>query len=94
MKNLLNPNLGVRGRSGWGWSWVILPPAMHWFSLNNAETVKAVIMTFCSNQEHFIRYICGKFGIPYLSTSPDIDKNSDRGISDIRISDEYPVKEN
>ena len=35
------------------------------YSLNNSETVKSVTLAFCSNQQHFIRDIRAKFGIPY-----------------------------
>ena len=51
----------------------------YWFSLNNSETVKA----FGSIQKHFIRDIHAKFG-----------QNSDRGISDFRISGQSLIKEN
>ena len=36
---LLNPNLGGRGGN---------PPTPCWFSLKKSETVKAVILAFCS----------------------------------------------
>ena len=36
---------------------------------------------FCSIQEHFIRDIRTKFGIPNSPKSPDIRQNSDRCIS-------------
>ena len=38
--------------------------------------------------------ICTKFSIPYLPQSPDIGQNSDRGISDFRISGQSLIKEN
>ena len=40
---IFNPNLGVRGGGG-GWG------VFFWFSLNNAKTVKAVTLEFCSIQ--------------------------------------------
>ena len=69
--------VGLRGGGGGG---DFIPP--YWFSLNNSEMVKAVILAFCSIQQHFIRDICSKFGIPILPQSPDIVQNSEEGISD------------
>ena len=48
--------------------------------------VRTVALAFCSIQQHFIRNICAKFGIPNLSQSPDIGQDSDGGISDFWIS--------
>ena len=33
------------------------------------------------------------FGIPILPQSPDIGKNSDRGVSDFQISSQIPYKQ-
>ena len=70
--------MGWVERRGGGGNFI--PP--YWFSLNNSEMVKAVILAFCSIQQHFIRDICSKFGIPILPQSPDIVQNSEEGISD------------
>ena len=67
-KKNLNPNLG-RGMV------IILPPTC-WLSLNNYETLLAVTLAFPSIQQHFIRDVCAKFGIPYLPQSTDIGQNS------------------
>ena len=60
-----------------------------WFFLDNSETVKAVALAFCSIQQHFIRDVRVKFGIPNLPQSSDIGENSDECISDIRISGQF-----
>ena len=65
-----------------------------WFSFNNSETVKAVTLTFCSIQYHFITDIRAKFGIPNFSQSSDIGQNSDGGISDFWIACQCLIKEN
>ena len=72
---------------------VILPPSLPpsptcWFSSNNSETVKAVtfFQPFFSIQEHFIRKVRAKFGIPYLRQCPEIGQISDWDIFDFRIS--------
>ena len=57
-----------------------------WFSLNNYKTLQAVTLAFSSIQQHFIRDVRAKFGIPYLPQSTDIGQNSDAGISDFWIS--------
>ena len=44
--------------------------------------------------EHFIRGIRAKFGIPDPPQTPDIGQNSDRGISDFRISRQSLIKSN
>ena len=44
------------------------------------------IKSISSIQQHFIKDIRAKFGIPNLPQSPDIKQNSDKGISDFRIS--------
>ena len=44
------------------------------------------IKSISSIQQHFIKDIRAKFGIPNLPQSPDIRQNSDKGISDFRIS--------
>ena len=75
--------------SGWGGDFT---PC--WFSLNNSETVNAVTLALCSIQEHFIRDICTKFGIPNSPQSPDIKKNSDRSIYDFWISGQSLIKGN
>ena len=63
--------------------WADLPPfSPSWFSLNNSETVKAVILAFYSSQEHFIRDVRAKFGIPY-STSLQILGKTQMGVFSI-----------
>ena len=47
---------------------------------------------FCSIQEHFIRDIRTKFGIPNSPKSPDIRQNSDRCISIFWISGQSLIK--
>ena len=66
----------------------------YWFSLNSSEKVTALTLAFCSIQQHFIRDIPVKFGIPNLPQSPDIRENSDGHISDFRISGQSLIKEN
>ena len=44
--------------------------------------------------QYFIRDIRVKFGIPNLPQSPDIEQNSDEGISDFRIFGQSLIKEN
>ena len=44
------------------------------------------IKSISSIQQHFIKDIRAKFGSPNLPQSPDIRQNSDKGISDFRIS--------
>ena len=56
-------------------------------AINNSETVKTVILTIRNVQQHFIRDVRAKFGIPYSPQSPDIGQKSDGGISDFRNSD-------
>ena len=51
-------------------------------------------MAFFGLQQHFIRNVCAKFGIPQSPQSPDIGKNSDQGISDFRISGQSLIKIN
>ena len=80
--SVFNPNL-VGG--------VILPC---WFSFNNLETVKAVILTFCFIQQLFIKDVCAKFGIPNSPQAPGIERNSDRGIYDFRISGQSLINDN
>ena len=41
-----------------------------------------------------MRDVCAKLGISYSPQSPDIGQNSDRGISDFRISGQSLIKEN
>ena len=53
-----------------------------------------VISAFCSIQRNFIRSICAKFGIPNSPQSPDIGQNSDMGISNLWILDQYIINEN
>ena len=64
-----------------GWEVGIITP-----SVNNSETVKAVTLAFCSIQQHFIRDICAKFGVPNWPQSPDIGQNSGGCISNFWIS--------
>ena len=75
----------------WVWGVLLLPC---WFSLNNSETVKDVTVAFCSIQKLFIRDICVKFGIPNSPQSPDIDQNSDGGISIFSVTGEFFINEN
>ena len=42
---------------------------------------------------HYIREICGKFGIAHLRECPDIRQNSGGVISDFRISSQSFIKE-
>ena len=66
-----------------------------WFSLNNSETVKALVtLPFGSIQYQFIRVIRAKFGILNLPQSADIEQNSDGSISNFGISSEYLTNEN
>ena len=65
-----------------------------WYSLNNSETVKPVIMVFFRIQYHFIRAVHVKFGISNSSPSPDIGQNSDRGNSNFQIAGRSLIKEN
>ena len=74
--------------------WLILPPPHSWFSLNNLETVKTATLAFFSIQQHFIRDIRAKFGIPNFPQSSDIGQNLYRGISDIQISGESLIRVN
>ena len=64
-----------------------------WFSFNNSETVKAVTLAFCRIQQHFVRYIFAKFGIPMSLQSADFGENSERVISNFRISGQSLTKE-
>ena len=54
--------------------------------INNSQRVKALPLALTIIQQHFIRDVYTKFGIPYLPQSPDIGENSGMGISDFRIS--------
>ena len=65
-----------------------------WFYLSNLEMVKAVTLAFCSNQQHLIRDIHAKLGIPNLPQSPNIGEISDRGIPGFRISGQSFIKNN
>ena len=56
--------------------------------------VKAVILVFYSIQSHFIRDIHAKMVSTTCPESPDIEKNSDGGISDFLISGQFLIKEN
>ena len=49
-------------------------------------------VAFGSIQWHFIRDIRPKFCIPDLVWSPDIGQNSNGGISDFQISDQFLIK--
>ena len=62
--------------------------------INNSQTVKAVPLALTIIQQHFIRDVHTKFGIPYLPQSPDIGENSDMGISDFRVSGQSLIKRN
>ena len=56
--------------------------------------VNVVTLGFCIIEKLFIRDIRARFGVPNLSQSPDIEQNSDRGISDFRISGQSLKNEN
>ena len=60
-------------------------------NLNNSKTVKSVTLAFCSIQKLLIRDIHTNLGIPNLSQSPDIGKNSDGSISDFWISGQFLI---
>ena len=62
------------------------PPPPSWLFLNSSKTIKAVTLAFCSIKQHYIRDICAKCCIPNLPQSPDIDQNTEGGISDFGIS--------
>ena len=85
LNNSFNPNLGGKGGN--------FTPLLCWYSLNNSETVKPVIMVFFRIQYHF-RAIHVKFGISNSSPSPNIGQNSDRGISNLQIAGRSLIKEN
>ena len=68
------------------------PPC--WFFHNNSEMVKAIILSFCSIQWHFIKDIRAKFNIPNLSQSQDTAQNSYGGICDFGIYSLSLIKEN
>ena len=72
----------------------VVLPLPSWSSLNNSQMVKAVTVEFCSIQQQSIRYIHSKFGIHNSSQSPAIGKNSDKSISNFRISGQSLIKEN
>ena len=78
---------------GWG-GWGYFNPTPCCFSLNNSGMVKAVTLAFCSFQLNFIRDIRATFGIPNWPQSLDIGQNSDRGISNVRVSGQSLLKEN
>ena len=65
--------------------WVVMGDNFtpYWFSLNNFLVFPETVKAFGSIQKHFIRDIHAKFG-----------QNSDRGISDFRISGQSLIKEN
>ena len=65
-----------------------------WFSLNNSETLKAVVLLICNVQQLFVRDTRAKFGIPNLPQSLDIGQNSEGVISDFRISGQFLVNKN
>ena len=74
---------------------VIFPlPSLYWFSFYNWQTVKAVTLAFCINQQHFIRDILTKFGIPNSPQSPDIGQTSDGSIPHSQIYGKSLIKEN
>ena len=54
--------------------------------------VKATTLSFYSIQWIFIRDTLVKFDNLYLPKSPDIEQNSDRGISNFWISDQSLIK--
>ena len=68
------------------WVGGIFTPPPCWFTFHNSETVEAVTLEFCSIMQPFIRDIRTKSGIPNLPQSSGIVQNSDRGISNLRIS--------
>ena len=90
--NKLNPTLGRWGGDGGGGGNFTSSPC--WYSLNNSETVKAVTLAFCSIQQHFIKGVRAKFGIPNSLRSLDTGQESDGGISDFWISGQSLIKGN
>ena len=74
--------------------WIRVNFSPCWFSLNNSEAFKAVTLTFCIIQSHFIINIFAKFSIPNLPSSLDIAQNSDGRILDFWISAQSLIKEN
>ena len=70
----------------------ILPPPplphLSWFSLNNSETIKAATLACAA----FSNISLGKY--PPNFQSPDIEQNSDGGISDFQISRQSLIKVN
>ena len=80
-----NPNLGCGEE-------VFLPPC--WFSLNYSELVKAVTLTFCRFQQHFINDVRAKFGIPYWCQSLNIGQDLDGGNTNFWISGQFLIKIN
>ena len=76
----------------WGGGW-FYPPLCR-FSLNSSEMVKAVILVFCSTQQHFIRNICAKFATTNPSQSLDLGQYSDGDIFDFWIFGQSFINEN
>ena len=56
--------------------------------------VKAVILVFCSTQQHFIRNICAKFATTNPSQSLDLGQYSDGDIFDFWIFGQSFINEN
>ena len=73
-------------RRGWGEGVGVIPPC--WFSLNNSEAVKPVTLAFWSILTSVPNLISLTHPRPQ-----DIGQNSDRGISDFRISGQSLIKE-
>ena len=69
-------------------------PPTSWFSLNNSKMVKAVTLESCSIEQNSIRDIRVKFDTHNSSQFADIGQNSDRGISNFRISGQFLIKGN
>ena len=84
----------ISGRIIICYEWNFLTLIWYWFSLNNSETVKAVILAFFSIQWHFMRDICATFGISKSHQSPDIVQNTDLGISNFCTSDQSLMNKN
>ena len=61
-----------------------------WITLNNSEMVKVATLAICSSQQHFIRDIRAKVGIP--KSTQILSKTQTGGI--FWVSGQFLVKEN
>ena len=67
---------------------------IQWLFCSMTYLVCDTTLAFCSLQKYLIRDVRAIFSIPYSSQSPDIGQNSDRGISEFRISGQSLIKIN